>query len=295
MSPKTPYWATQMADFIGAINCATEEEHIQRACEEIKEAVVSSYPHTPNSRRKPMAEIRKAIRGRFPAQGGKSEHEGVPFPYYFTNSGKGSIPRWEHLAIKHLGEEWNPKSPEFESGSDNIEVVKAEETSMVDTDLDILGQVGFTSEELETVKEAIGDADITEWVKQAMLQRANAINSLRNRLDEDLSMVPSQELMENKKYRTSPIACRELTSRAVRAIKAFNEQSPEHRWCITNALISELTGNTVKAIAKAVEGMDLESYNKMMDLQPVNNRLTKAAIGDIKDVVSIRDVLGVDE
>jgi hypothetical protein len=38
--------------------------------------------------------------------------------------------------------------------------------------------------------------------------------------------------------------------------------------------------------------MDLETYNNMMDLQPVNNRLTKAAIGDIKDVVSIRDVLG---
>ena len=48
------------------------------------------------------------------------------------------------------------------------------------------------------------------------------------------------------------------------------------------------------AIAKAVLGMDLDSYNKMMGLQAVNNRLTKAAIGDVKDVVSIKDVLGVD-
>jgi len=110
-----------------------------------------------------------------------------------------------------------------------------------------------------------------------------------------LSMVPSQTLMKDKKYRTNPVACRELTSRAVRAIKAFNAQSPEHRWCITNKLISELTGNTVKAIAKAVEGMDIDSYNQAMDLQPVHNRLTKAAIGDVKVVVSIKDVLGVDE
>ncbi len=195
------------------------------------------------------------------------------------------------IAIKHLSEEWNPKS---ESGSENIEVVKSEETSMVDTKLDILGQVGLSSDEMESVKAAIADTDVLEWLKQAILQRANSINSLRNRLDEDLSLVPSQTLIEDKKYRTNPVACRELTSRAVRAIKAFNEQSPEHRWCITNKIISELTGNTVKAIAKAVEGMGLEDYNKMMDLQPVHNRLTKAAIGDIKDVVSIKDVFGLD-
>ncbi len=36
-----------------------------------------------------------------------------------------------------------------------------------------------------------------------------------------------------------------------------------------------LTGNTVKAIAKAVEGMDIDSYHQAMDLQPVHNRLTK--------------------
>jgi hypothetical protein len=108
-------------------------------------------------------------------------------------------------------------------------------------------------------------------------------------------MVSSEKLMTDKKYRTNTNACRELTSRAVRAIKKFNASSPEYRWCITNALISEITGNTVKAIAKAVEGMDIESYNRSMDLQPVNNRLTKAAIGDIKNVVSIKDVFGIDE
>jgi len=98
-----------MPEFIGAVACATEEKHIRSACEEIKSAVVDSYPITPKSRRNPMSEIREAIRGRFPAQEGKSEHESVPFPYFFTNTGTGRIPRWEHLAIKYLREEWNPK------------------------------------------------------------------------------------------------------------------------------------------------------------------------------------------
>lgn len=289
MPKATPQWKNKMPEFLGAITRATEEKHIRSACEEIKSAVVDSYPLTPSSRRRPMDEIRAAIRDMFPAQGGKSEHESAPFPYFFTDKGKGSIPRWEHLAIKYLKEEWNIKEkPEPEA------TAKSEEAPVVNTQLDILGQVGLTDEELENVKAAIGNTDVKEWLKQAILQRANTINSLRNRLDEDLSLVPSQTLIEDKKYRTNPVACRELTNRAVRAIKEFNKQSPEHRWCITNKLISELTGNTVKAIAKAVEGMGIEDYNKMMDLQPVHNRLTKAAIGDIKDVVSIKDVLGVD-
>ncbi len=132
-------------------------------------------------------------------------------------------------------------------------------------------------------------------MKQAMLQRANAINALRERLDEDLSLIPSEQLMNEKRYRTNTNATKELVKRAVRTIKGFNAQSPEHRWCITNKLISELTGNTVKAIAKAVEGMDIESYNQAMNLQPIHNQLTKAAIGNIKDVVSIKDVAGIDE
>ena len=298
MPKATPQWKNKMPEFIGAIACATEEKHIRSACEEIKQSVVDSYPLVPSSRRKPMAEIREAIRGRFPAQGrSKSEQESPPFPYFFTNSGKGSIPRWEHLAIKYLREEWAEKSDvesEVEPPSDNHEVVKQEEISMVNEGLAIIGQVGLSPDEMESVRNAIADTDVREWVKQAILQRANAINALRDRMDEDLSRVPSEKRREEKKYRTSPVACRELTSRAVRAIKAFNTQSPEYRWCITNKLISELTGNTVKAIAKAVEGMDIDSYNQGMDLQPVHNRLTKAAIGDIKDVVSIKDVLGVD-
>ena len=51
---------------------------------------------------------------------------------------------------------------------------------------------------------------------------------------------------------------------------------------------------TLKAIAKVVEGMGIEDYNQMMGLTPVVNRMTKAAVGSIKDVVSIADMLGID-
>ena len=298
MPRKTPAWKDAMPEFNEAIASALDEKQIKVACLQIKQAVLDSYPDTPNSRRNPMSSIRKAVREKYPAQSGKSSHEGVPFPYYFTDAGKGGIKRWEHLAIKYLVEDWNLKDdlsdtitpvPSTLEQSENITPSPKTETG-----IDIFTEVGLEGSELDTVKQALGDADINEWVKQALLQRAKAINALHERLNEDLSMVNSEELMNDKKYRTNPNASQELASRAVRAIKHWNYNHPEHKWCITNKLISELTGVTPKAIAKVVEGMGIDDYNQMMRLTPVVNRMTKAAVGSISEVVSITDVLGVD-
>ncbi len=100
--------------------------------------------------------------------------------------------------------------------------------------------------------------------------------------------------MNEKKYRTNSAACRELVSRAVRVVKQWNYDHPEQKWCITNKLISKLTGITVKVIAKAVEGMGLESYNKSHDLTPVINRLLKASVGEPSQVMSITKVTGIE-
>ena len=47
-------------------------------------------------------------------------------------------------------------------------------------------------------------------------------------------------------------------------------------------------------IALVLEGMGIEDYNLMMGLTPVVNRMTKATVGSISEVISIADVLGVD-
>ena len=300
MPRKTSVWKEAMPTFNGLIDTSKNEEDILSACSYIKQAVVESYPDTPNSRRNPMTEIREAIRQRYPAK--KTKKQNASFPYYFTDTGKGRVERWEHLAIKYLREDWNVKTTEISDKSDTITPVPSTlsqsenitRAPMNETSIDIFSEVGLEGSELDTVKQARGDADIKEWVKQALLQRAKAINALHERLNEDLSMVKSDELMNGKKYRTNPNASRELASRAVRAIKHWNYNQPEHKWCITNKLISELTGVTPKAIAKVVEGMGIEDYNAMQGLTPVVNRMIKAAVGSISSVVSIADVLGVD-
>jgi len=290
------YTPQSIPTFISQIESAKSESEIQQACQEIKDAVAARWAN-PSTRRKPMSEIRKAVRDRFPIKPvlDKSEAE---FPYYFTDSGKGHVNRWEHLAIKHLSEkEYNPKTdwsdvevkPEVQEVKPEVQEVKP----VITTDVR-LESLGFSDEELAAVKQAIGDADVKEWVKQAIMQRANAINKLRESLDEDWETIPSETLMNDKKYRTNSGACRELVSRAVRVVKQWNYDHPDQKWCITNKLISELTGITVKAIAKAVESMDNESYNKGQGLEPVINRLTRAAVGEPKEVMSVTNVTGVE-
>ena len=275
------YSPSMIPQFIARLEQATKEQEIQSACHEIKSAVVERWDNE-STRRKPMSEIRKAVRERFPVKVVDAEIE-AEFPYSYTASGKRrdqskNIPnhRLEHLAIKHLSEEWNVKP----------EVVKPE--------VDILNEVGLTNDEVEQVKKALGESDVREWVRQAIMQRANAINNKKAVMDEDLSEVPSEILMNEKKYRTNPTAARELVNRAVRVVKQWNHDHPDQKWCITNKLIGELTGVTVKAIAKAVEGMDLESYNKTHDLTPVVNRMVKGSVGEASQVMSIANVTGIE-
>ena len=158
MPRKTPTWKDAMPEFNEAIASAESSEQIKVACLQIKQAVFDSYPDTPNSRRNPMSSIRKAVRDKYPAQSGKSPHEDVPFPYYFTDTGKGGVERWEHLAIFYLVEDWNLKDdlsdtispvPSEEEQSENITRVPMNESS-----IDIFSEVGLEGEELAAVKQA---------------------------------------------------------------------------------------------------------------------------------------------
>jgi hypothetical protein len=283
------YTPQSIPTFIIRLESAKSESEIHQACQDIKKAVANRWANT-STRRKPMSEIRKAVRDRFPVKPVDDEIEAA-FPYYFTDSGKGLIKRWEHLAIKHLSEkEYNPKT-DFSDLEVKEEVEEVKPVITADVSLE---SFGLSDEELAAVNQALGDVDFKQWVKQAIMQRANAINKLRESLDDDWETIPSETLMTDNKYRTNSAACRELVSRAIRVIKQWNYDHPEHKWCITNKLVSELTGITVKAIAKAAESMDNESYNKGQGLKPVINRLTRVAVGEPKEVMSLANVTGVE-
>jgi hypothetical protein len=285
--------------FIEQLEKAKSESEISKICEEMKVTVDRVFGKTEGRRDpKTMAAIRKAIKTHFPTQSVDGD-VADDFPYYFTNKGQGQIKRLEHLAYKHLGDERNKKTeqPSNEPEQEQNKTPKPEQKT-VKVKLKVnevsLESFGLSNNEIEAVKQAVGDTDIKEWVKQAIMQRAKAVNKLRESLDADWSSMPSEVLIKDKRYRTNSAACRELVSRAVRVIKAWNHDHPDQKWCITNKLISELTSITVKAIAKAVEGMDNESYNQIQDLSPVVNRIVRATVGEPSKVMSLANVTGVE-
>jgi hypothetical protein len=288
--------------FITALKNAKSEKEIAIACQKIKNAVDKAYSRREGRRNiTAMKEIKEHVEAEFSSKLVDAE-VASEFPYYYAEDGKGKGKRLQHLAYKYLKDERNPQTDwsDLES-KQGIEVkameteVEAMKTEVVKPEIDIPAYVGLEGEDLEAVKQAIGDADIKEWVKQAMLQRANAINALRSRIGQDLSEVPSEVLMNDKKYRTNSTAARELVSRAVRVVKQWNLDRPEHKWCITNKILGELTGVTVKAVAKAVEGMGLSEYNQGQGLEPLINRFTKAAVGSPSEVMSLAKVTGAEQ
>lgn len=283
--------------FIKKLEEAKSESEIAKACQQMKDCVDQMFNRTEGRRdSRSMAAIRKAVSDRFPFKPVDGETK-AKFPYYYASNKVGSVKRLEHLALKHLKDDRNPKTDWSDvEVKEEVKEVKKEvkEVKPVVTADVSLESFGLSEEELAAVNQAVGDADVREWVKQAIMQRANAINKLRQSLDDDWETIPSETLMNDKKYRTNSAACRELVSRAVRVVKQWNYDHPEQKWCITNKLIAELTGITVKAIAKAVEGMDNESYNKGQGLEPVINRLTRAAVGQPKEVMSVARVTGIE-
>lgn len=280
--------------FIETLKEAKSEGEIAKACQSIKDSIDKASGKTVGRRDpKTMSVIRGAVTESFPPHPVDSETK-VDFPYYLTDNKVGKVSRLEHLAHKHLIDERNLKEGQ---PSDNLEQQSAKvepEQKTVKVNEVSLASFGLSSDEIESVEQALGDADIKEWVRLAIMQRANAINNKKAAMDEDLTEVPSEVLMADKKYRTNPSAARELTSRAVRVVKQWNHDHPDQKWCITNKLIGELTGVTVKAIAKAVESMDLESYNKTHDLTPVVNRMVKGSVGEASQVMSLAKVTGVE-
>ncbi len=70
----------------------------------VMDEIIEAYDKI-NSRKTPMSEIRKKVLEAFP----DTEHQ-INDCQYFTNSGKGSFPRYQHLALKYITlsqEDWN--------------------------------------------------------------------------------------------------------------------------------------------------------------------------------------------
>lgn len=283
-------WEQRGQELVSKLRGLTDETRIKELAGAVVDEIRAHYPEI-NSRRAPLATIRKAVSTAFPeTKTQKHDYQ------YFSNSGKGKIPRYQHLALKFLTlsqEEWNSVADDARKEFlKNSAPTEPETTKSIFTLNDLTIQtLEFDPETQAIVEASLANSGLSlpDFIKQAVKVYAKTIEGKSKQHTSDLSMVPTAELLKNPKYKTHPVRARESVKRAIQAIKIFNtnEPEPKNRWMITQTAIQSLTGSkpaTVKEILADYQ-RDIDDYNQAHGLDsPYLNRKAGQRIEEVIDV-----------
>ncbi len=243
-------------------NSSITEADIKMLSEDVVNQIKSAYPDTPNSQKKPLMIVRKAITDAFP-----STQKQVHTWQYFTNSGKGHNPRYEHLALKYLT--LHPLELRQSAQGERLEVPEeVEEIQQPEPPKLKLSELKLEALELDVeIQENIQDAlnqsgkSFTDFCVQAWNVYAKTLTGKAKKHDEDLAAVSTESLLTSKTYATHPGRASELTKRCIYAMMAINDQATEinDKWCITQSAIAEITGSKPASVGKI-----LQQYQQMI-------------------------------
>ncbi|MGM3308895.1 hypothetical protein ACSQ6I_23440 [Anabaena sp. WFMT] len=252
--------------------------------------------------------LRKAIQSAFP------DKETATPGYYFTNSGKGQVERFEHLALWYATaneERWQvvgedarkqyfgglPELPKSEVTGDKSTVeTKPEVITAVEPTPELtLDSMNIEALELDAdTQQKVQDAlthsglSLAEFIQKACTIYATTLTGKAKQFDSDLSAVETQELLTSAKYKTHPGRAEELAKRAIVALENHNNNCTEksQKWMITQTAIQSLIGSkpaTVKAILENYKTR-LDDHNTKHDLTPYDNRKKDKIIQDDIDL-----------
>ncbi|MGF1674875.1 MAG: hypothetical protein ACFCUV_14500, partial [Rivularia sp. (in: cyanobacteria)] len=217
MSAKWELVGEQLAQKLQSLK--TEEE-IKTVCGKVVTEIEKSYELL-NSRKKPLATVRKEVLKFFP-----DSEEQENSLQYFTNSGKGNVPRYQHLAIKYLSfsqenwdelggqerEEW--KQQQQASSQKQIKLLIDMNNEQTAIDFPEIAQLAMQELGIEPI----------ELINRALVFYSKSIIGKAKRHEEDLSNFSTEDLLNDKKFSTHPLRASELTKRAIVAIQIHNSQ-----------------------------------------------------------------------
>jgi hypothetical protein len=287
-------WEVTGKQLVEKLQTLKNEKQIESACQEVIAEITQSYENSA-SRKNPLATIRKAVSTAFP-DSQKQQHS----LQYFTDSGKGKKPRYQHLALKYLTfsqEAWD------ELADDNRKEWKKQQT---DNQRKIKLIIDMNNEQTtieipEVAQLAMEQLEIEpiELINRALVFYSKSIIGKSKRHEEDLSNVLTEDLLNDKKFSTHPVRASELTKRAVVAIIRHNNEvatENDFRWCITQSAIAVLTGSKPAAIGKTLNEFKqlIDSHNQKFDLNHYSNR--KGKDRDIQQEIDLVELVpdGID-
>jgi len=228
-----------------------------------------------------VTHARKAIKDALP------DKETDTIGHYFTNSGKGNIERYEHLALYYFSNEtsrWEEPLKVQESTQ------PVQQTTLDDMNI---SQLQLDSETQQMVESAIAHSgmSLADFVRRACQVYAKTVTGKLGQYESDLTAVPTEELLTSATYKTHPGRAEELTRRAIHALETHNNNCTEksQKWMITQTAIQSLTGSkpaTIKAILERYQTR-LDDHNNKHELNPYDNRKPGRKIDDEIDLAAI--------
>jgi len=289
-------WQSAGEELAKLLQGVTDEATIKELAQSTVESIRETYPDSINSRKKPMADVRKAVRAVFPATK-EQEHKGQ----YFTNSGKGNVPRYEHLFLQFF----ILTTDEYDAVGDDARQ-QWKEQQQVETiaptpapaptataKIMNISQLELDSETQKMIEDAIAHSgmSLAEFVQKSCAVYSAIVVGKAKMSNDDLTTVSTQDLLTNRVYKTHPNRAEELTRRAIAALETHNNNCTEksQKWHINQTAIQSLTGSkpaTVKEILKGCQ-QRLDDHNAKHDLNPYDNRKPGTKLTEVIDLAAL--------
>lgn len=290
-------WTKLGIELSEALDGIEDEETIKLACQEVVQKICDRYENLA-SRRNPLTEVRDGFKQKYPS----TKKQTAPYQF-FTDSGKGKVKRWEHLAIKYLSlskQDWDElrgdaKEPETKSEikpETKPQIKPTKDFTIADMNIE---QLELDAETALMVRQAIEQSgtSLAEFIQKACQVYAKTVTGKARKHGEDLTTIPTEKLLNDVAYSTHPGRADELTKRAIRAIEIYNDEiapSNKERWCITQTIITELTGSRAATVKESLDNFKqrIDDHNAKYELNPYSNR--KRGI-ELKDEVKLAELV----
>jgi hypothetical protein len=287
------------------INKAIEDLKLAKNEKTIREIIIYSWQEleklvpNENSFRKIRKEFRDALKAAFPS---RDTTKAKPKGYYRTSAGQTAVEggdRYEHLSLWYATtnkQRWNiigdiartkyftnlPKLPNNEQSPEQVQPpIKTVEQSIeqpveqptqapLTLEAITLEDLKLDPETAKTVTAALAHShmSLSDFLQQACKVYAKTVMGRVAQENDDLSIVPTEELKEASKYNTHPGRATELVRRAIKAIKIHNAAATElaYKWAITQTLLQELTGSRPGKVKEILQqfASDIENYNAQL-------------------------------
>lgn len=254
--------------------------------------IYEAFPDNPQKRKNALTSISREILKKYPRSHEEKSN------YYLDSNGKEELGKWRHEIYQWLTldqKDWDKlHSNSEQSEGDTTGNDAAESVSITNSStLTLEKMIEQLSPEVKEMAQTTMQAQGIEWfelIEKSLNQYCKGyVNRTQAQADE-ISEIETDRLLDDPALRTHPERAKELTKRAIIAIKRHNDNQPSNaqRWMISASIIGQLIKSKTTTVNQYLQDFkdDIESYNINQQFGTMHNR-GKGNISDFVDLIAL--------